>query len=121
MSQAARIKELAATHGVRARVAFPASIVLAATLFLGLGSQLANGQDSGWKPSWQLPPTSSSYRVAADNSSKVQAAAPTGAATRTPARTQAAADGSQPTARTRRPQDVRWSSQALAGTARKAR
>lgn len=101
MSQATRSKDLGALHGVRTRVAFPASIVLAATLFLVLGSASAKGQDSAWKPSWQLPPTSSSYRMAADNSSPVKAAAPTGAENRTAARTQAAADGSQTAARTR--------------------
>lgn len=101
MSQATRSKDLGALHSVRAQRAFPASIALAATLFLVLGSASAKGQNSGWKPSWQLPPTSSSYRMAADDSSTVRAAAPTGADHGTPTRTHATTEGSQIVARPR--------------------
>ncbi len=109
------MKDLAMAHGVQTRVALPTSMASAAILFLFLGSLSVQAEDSGWKPSWQLPPTSSGQRVAENNSPVVKAAWPAGTAGRSPARTQAATDSAQPAAR-RRSYPVRTASAQLETT-----
>ena len=113
MSREPRVNDLCRAYPVAARKAGLGALASAAVLLAILVGSSAQGQDSGWKPSWQQPPVSSASRTVEQAAYTAKATAASNAEPRRPVRGQATVEFPTPPAEPRRANAVRPASAQL--------